>query len=254
MRIETICENRKELVKAMAEILGEPSKYLGPPSFGYQIGGAIVDRDGNIETEDGEILQKELQRRGFIENNQEELNLQIPIEGHTAESIRNLIFMIHSKQYLLKRAVGMEVLHMSERLIERLSEEKDTDMNKVMEIFAEEKVHCFGLDFAADKIVFNGFPMEAESTISFAELTCMMAERAKEMKWINPAETIEANEKYYMRIWLIRLGLGGKGGKKTRDLLLKNLKGNTAFRTEEEKERAKERNRQRAAERKVTQE
>ena len=28
MRIETICENRKELVKAMAEILGEPSKYL----------------------------------------------------------------------------------------------------------------------------------------------------------------------------------------------------------------------------------
>ncbi len=77
--------------------------------------------------------------------------------------------------------------------------------------------------------------MEAESTISFAELTCMMAERAKEMKWINPAEIIEANEKYYMRIWLIRLGLGGKGGKKTRDLLLKNLKGNTAFRTEEEK-------------------
>ena len=48
MRIETICENRKELVKAMAEILGESSKYLGPPSFGYQIGGAIVDRDGNI--------------------------------------------------------------------------------------------------------------------------------------------------------------------------------------------------------------
>ena len=133
--------------------------------------------------------------------------------------------MIHSKQYLLKRAVGTEVLHMSERLIERLSEEKDADMNRVMEIFEEEKVHCFGLEFVADKIVFNGFPMEAESTISFAELTCMMAERAKEMKWINPAETIEANEKYYMRIWLIRLGLGGKGGKKTRDLLLKNLKG-----------------------------
>ena len=106
MRIETICENRKELVKAVAEILGEPSKYLGPPSFGYQIGGAIVDRDGNIEIEDDEILRKELQRRGFIENNQGELNLQIPIEGHTAESIRNLIFMIHSKQYLLKRAVG----------------------------------------------------------------------------------------------------------------------------------------------------
>ena len=134
-------------------------------------------------------------------------------------------------------------------LNERLSEEKDSDMNRVMEIFEEEKVHCFGLDFAADKIVFNGFPMEAENTISFAELTCMMAERAKEMKWINPVETIEANEKYYMRIWLIRLGLGGKGGKKTRALLMKNLKGNAAFRTEEEKKCAKERNQQRIMER-----
>ena len=148
MRIETICENRKELVKAVVEILGEPSKYLGPPSFGYQIGGAIVDRDGNIEIEDDEILRKELQRRGFIENNQEGLNLQIPIEGHTAESIRNLIFMIHSKQYLLKQAVGAEVLHMSERLVERLAEEKDVDMNRVMEIFEEEKVHClFALEW-----------------------------------------------------------------------------------------------------------
>ncbi len=48
--------------------------------------------------------------------------------------------MIHSKQYLLKQAVGAEVLHMSERLIDRLSEEKDADMNRVMEIFEEEKV------------------------------------------------------------------------------------------------------------------
>ena len=45
-----------------------------------------MDRDENIEIEDGEMLQKELQRRGFVEKNQEELNLQIPIEGHTAES------------------------------------------------------------------------------------------------------------------------------------------------------------------------
>ena len=43
---------------------------------------------------------------------------------------------------------------MSERLIERLSEEKDADMNRVMEIFEEEKVHCFGLEFVADKIDF----------------------------------------------------------------------------------------------------
>ena len=66
MRIETICENRKELVKAVAEILGRTFKIFRTAKFGYQIGGAIVDRDGNIEIEDDEILRKELQRRGFI--------------------------------------------------------------------------------------------------------------------------------------------------------------------------------------------
>ena len=93
-------KNRKELVKAVAEILGRTFKIFRTAELWIPDRGAIVDRDGNIEIEDGEMLQKELQRRGFVEKNQEELNLQIPIEGHTAESIRNLIFMIHSKQYL----------------------------------------------------------------------------------------------------------------------------------------------------------
>lgn len=50
----------------------------------------------------------------------------------------------------------MEVLHRCERLIE-IDQKKRYGMNKVMEIFAEEKVHCFGLEFVADKIVFNDF-------------------------------------------------------------------------------------------------
>lgn len=252
MKIKTNIENRKELVKAVAEILGEPSRYLGPPSFAYQIGGVTVDRDGNIEIEDvkeGKHLQEELASRGMTEESGEALHLQIPMEGHTADSIRNLIYMIHSKQYLLKRSVGTEVLRVSETLVERLQEEKDADLDRVLQIFSEEKEHCIGLDFVDGKVVFNGFPFDAERSIAFAELTCMMAAKAKEMKRVSPAETIEANEKYYMRIWLVRLGLGGTGGKNTRAILLKNLKGHTAFRTEEEKQRAKERNKQRMAER-----
>ena len=48
-----------------------------------------------------------------------------------------------------------------------------------------------------------------------------------------------------MRVWLIRLGFGGKDGKEVRNTLLTNLKGHTAFRTEAEIERAKERNKAR---------
>ena len=62
---------------------------------------------------------------------------------------------------------------------------------------------------------------------------------------MNPKETIEENEKYYMRVWLLRLGFGGQGGREIRKALLSNLKGHSAFRTQEESERAKIRNKQR---------
>ena len=37
---------RKELVKAVAAILGEKPVYLGTPSFAYQVGDIEVTRDG----------------------------------------------------------------------------------------------------------------------------------------------------------------------------------------------------------------
>jgi hypothetical protein len=43
-----------------------------------------------------------------------------------------------------------------------------------------------------------------------------------------------------MRIWLLRLGFGGKEGKEVRDLLMKKLKGNSAFRTDENRQRWQE--------------
>ena len=65
-------------------------------------------------------------------------------------------------------------------------------------------------------------------------------QQAKEQKRISPKETIEENEKYYMRIWLLRLGFGGAEGKEIRDLLMKKLKGHSAFRTEENRQRWQE--------------
>ena len=58
----------------------------------------------------------------------------------------------------------------------------------------------------------------------------------------------EENEKYYMRVWLVRIGLGGKDGKETRKVFLSRLKGHTAFRTEEDKEKWKERNSKKSTE------
>ena len=47
----------------------------------------------------------------------------------------------------------------------------------------------------------------------------------------------EQNEKYALRIWLTRLGMNGAEYKTTRKILMENLSGHSAFRTEAEKER-----------------
>lgn len=52
MKIKTNAENRKDVVKAAAEILNTPSKYLGVPSCNFQVGNCIIDRAGTVETED----------------------------------------------------------------------------------------------------------------------------------------------------------------------------------------------------------
>ncbi len=212
MKLETTAENRKDVVKAMEEITGEKAKYQGPPSFVYQVGEYTIDRDGNVEHESEkeiERIKEKLQARGLVPEEREMLSIDIPMEGHTSDSIKNLIYMIHSKQYLLKKAVGMPAF-------------------------------MVGITFAEDKICFTGFPLEPERTTAFCELAAFMAKAAREQKRVNPKETIEENEKYYMRTWLVRIGLGGKGGKEARKVLLAGLKGHTAFRTEDDKVKWKE--------------
>ena len=43
---------RKELVNAIAHLLAVASVYQGPPSFAYDIGGYVVDKNGNLNTPD----------------------------------------------------------------------------------------------------------------------------------------------------------------------------------------------------------
>ena len=69
MRIETNAANRKDVVKAVSGILGEPSKYLGVPTCAYQIGNCTIDKKGAVETEDektAELVTAGLTEQGFI--------------------------------------------------------------------------------------------------------------------------------------------------------------------------------------------
>ena len=247
MRIETNAANRKDVVKAVSGILGQPSKYMGVPTCSYQIGNCTIDRSGAVETEDektAEMVRAGLLEQGLIESLQaevEETTVSLPVEGMTAEGLKNLIFLTRSKQYLINRAFAEDVFRVPTALVEELGSTEIPDAETFLQTFQNHAEGCKGISFQDGKITFT-LPTAGDPGMikAFTHLTAAMVQQAKEQKRISPKETIEENEKYYMRIWLLRLGFGGKEGKEVRDLLMKKLKGHSAFRTEENKQRWQE--------------
>ena len=247
MRIETNAANRKDVVKAVSGILGEPSKYLGVPTCAYEIGNCTIDRSGAVETEDektAELVRAGLLEQGLIETPSTEIEgttVSLPVEGMTAEGLKNLIFLIHSKQYLINRAFAEEVFRIPAELVEALGSAEIPDAETFMQTFQSHAEGCRGISFQDGMITFTLPAISDPDMIkAFTHLAAAMVRQAREQKRISPKETIEENEKYYMRIWLLRLGFGGAEGKEVRDLLMKNLKGHSAFRTEENKQRWQE--------------
>ena len=247
MRIETNAANRKDVVKAVSAILGQPSRYLGVPTCAYEVGNCTIDRSGAVETEDektAEMVRAGLLEQGLIESPQaevEETTVSLPVEGMTAEGLKNLIYLIHSKQYLINRAFAEEVFRIPAALVEGLGSAEVPDAETFLQTLQSHAEGCRGIGFQDGKITFTLPTADDPDMIkAFTHLTAAMVRQAKEQKRISPKETIEENEKYYMRIWLLRLGFGGKEGKEVRDLLMKKLKGHSAFRTEENKQRWQE--------------
>ncbi len=247
MRIETNAANRKDVVKAVSAILGQPSRYLGVPTCAYEVGNCTIDRSGAVETEDektAELVRAGLLEQGLIETPHTEVDettVSLPVEGMTAEGFKNLIFLIHSKQYLINRAFAEEVFRIPAELTEELGRAEVPDAEAFLRIFQSHAEGCKGISFPDGKMAFTLPAINDPDMIkAFTHLTAAMAQQAREQKRIKPDETIEENEKYYMRIWLLRLGFGGAEGKEVRNLLLKNLKGHSAFRTEANKQRWQE--------------
>ena len=247
MRIETNAANRKDVVKAVSAILGQPSKYLGVPTCAYEVGNCTIDRSGAVETEDektAELVRAGLLEQGLIETphtEADETTVSIPVEGMSAEGLKNLVFLTRSKQYLINRAFAEDVFRVPTALVEELGSTEIPDAETFLQTFQNHAEGCRGISFQDGKITFT-LPTAGDPGMikAFTHLTAAMVRQAKEQKRISPKETIEENEKYYMRIWLLRLGFGGAEGKEIRDLLMKKLKGNSAFRTDENKQRWQE--------------
>lgn len=243
MVITTNAENRKNLVKAIADHFGERAVYLGPPSFAYKIGSVTVDRDANIILEDDteeDGIRRVLAETGIdAEREEEEMigtAISLPLGTTKAQTVVNLINMVHAKQYLINQSAGRTCLEVSDELVSALAENTFEDTDAVTE-FIQTHGGLRGMEFADGNIIFTEFP--AEDAMVYCRLVSAMMKTAGDKKRVSFKQTVEENEKYYMRAWLVSIGFGGNEGKEVRNFLLKNLKGHTAFRTTEDAERWK---------------
>ena len=238
MRIQTTAPDRKTLVKALAEHLGEDAVYSGPPSFAYTIGGVTVDREGVIIlSEDTEPagIQGFLVSKGWLEPETDRMTISVPVDGLTVKTMHNLILMLYSKQYLLGKAIKAETIQISDFVIEQLRQstpETPADFRAMMDDFKAQG-QIAGVDFTEDSVSLS-FPLSDKENIihAFTLLTVNILAAAKAATRVLPERQQPENEKYYMRSWLVRLGFGGKDGKGMRDVLLKHMKGHSAFRSD----------------------
>lgn len=205
-------KERKRLAETIAKEIGVDARYLGAPTFAYQIDYFTVDRNGTL-TFDDEFDGDEVKRvfnaiagAGFNPAEGDEgsgIAIQMPMM--TGDEISRLEQLVESKETLLKKAIGTDNLMIGEQ---------------------DDK-----LDFAWFKR--DASPDEIHAYMSLVTALCKMA---KESKRITAKDRDVENEKYAFRCFLLRLGFIGDEYKSDRKILLQNLDGNSAWRSGTPKE------------------
>lgn len=247
MEIMCLVADRKELVAAIENISGK-MKYQGPPTFSYKNEVATVLRDGTLVVEDLEGSREmllELASQKLIDDSwnedREVLAISLPLEKHTGLSLINLVSIFYTKAELINKAIGApRAFEINERFIETIMEEPPQTAEEFISLWEEcgSDNMTKGIDFYEGKITFTGFSVTEDSdwVKAYTELAAAINKLALESKYIKVKKEPIENEKYSFRVWLVRIGFGGNEYKTSRKLLLKNLSGHTAFRTEEQKE------------------
>ena len=268
---------RKALVKIISETTGARAVYKGMPTCSYEINYFTVTKEGVLEfddradSEEVEAVLEALAAAGFESNGETDgapaekpaqadtavdtaadtarsfepvgFRVIIPAQDHTGATLRNLINLIFTRQKLINKALGTS-FHVDEGLTEALRDDACvlTKENLLRAISDYEDGHgrtLSGITLTPDDVTFASLPESEsdEARRTFAALCAMMNKQALEQKRIQAKAVNEDNEKYALRIWLTRLGMNGAEHKEARSVLMRNLSGHCAFRTEADKEK-----------------
>lgn len=235
MKITYNLTDRKPFVKAIEEITGVKAKYMFTPTYAFQVDYFTVTREGNLiynDSADPDETEKVLQalaERGYYYESAEYdepqpdiecdepledcppaydapettgLSISVPLDKVNAGNLTNLL---EAKGGLIKSALGIDALPI------KITEE------------------------AVAFPWFSAMP-EPDEVSAYSKFIGAICAMSKKQKRISSTEKPVDNEKYAFRCFLLRLGFIGAEYKAERKILLRNLSGSSAFKSDTKKE------------------
>lgn len=240
--------DRKRLVSAIGEILELPPKYLGAPTFAYEVDYITIDKNGIVSFDDRansdeiEMLVEALLEKGFEPEarfedlqmtEEEELGLgrqrrdpigedcmqpsDVPDEDESEDSGDSLILSYPRKDISDAALENLRLLVASKELL-------------IKKVLGANALPIEVTDEAVSFPWFAGFP-QPEEISAYAHFTGKLIGMAKTQKRVTAKEKETDNEKYAFRCFLLRLGFIGDEYKAARKILLRNLSGSGAFKS-----------------------
>ena len=216
------------------------------------------------DIEDLQEIARQLRHAGAVSNPAHScgVHCHIGANGHTAQTLRNLANLMASHESLLAEALRLDHGRMTrycrtvdERFLERLNKRKPTTMAQLADIwyadthgsrnahyndtrYAMLNLHA---TFTKGTVEFRLFQFDNPTTErkggihagqlkSYIQLCLALSQMAKEVRTASSKPQQHENPKYAMRTWLLRLGFIGAEFETAREILTRNLSGDTAFR------------------------
>ena len=237
MKLDYNCSgsDRKKLVQLIAATLNAPAKYLGAPTFSYQVDCITVNKNGVLQLNDHadpdwlDRLKVTLADSGFAclteayddpqpepamaedevaeESSDAEpsgICISVPRTLFTDGNLANLHSIVEAKGSLIRKALGASSLP---------------------------------IEVTEFKVSFPWFPEHytADELNTYGQFITKLCDMARNQKRITAKDKEVDNEKYAFRCFLLRLGFIGDEYKTARKILLRNLSGSSAFKAGQQK-------------------
>lgn len=218
---------------------------------------------------DIEMLQKlvRLLRKAGAKSNPSRgcgVHIHIGKNGHTPQSIRNLVNIMAAHETQIGRAIRLDQGRQREycrtvdqRFLEQLNRKRPRTMGQLADIWYESqgqsrrrnehyngsRYHMLNLHatFTKGTIEFRLFQfadpangkrngLHAGELKAYIQLCLAMSQLAKQLRSASCKPQQTENEKYAFRCWMLRLGFIGEEFATAREILLRNMDGNASWR------------------------